>query len=200
MRACAVRVLTTPQVHDGDELVVLHVFHSAGLTFADLQEEKKEAVRMLEGALESAKAVLLPPRSVEISSQLIESDDVRQTLTTFCRNFDFVVVGSLGNSGASPIVLLNLSDFAQESARFCWAQCLSTCCRIVPHTFWSSDSSEWPSKSKSRTWRKRVAILRRSTRPRPPSRPAEVSPRASPCRTSRSSWRWVVFFLSLPPR
>ncbi len=65
-----------------------------------MQEEKKEAVRMLEGAVESAKAMLLAPRTVAISSQLVESDDVRLTLSTFCRNFDFVVVGSLGNSGA----------------------------------------------------------------------------------------------------
>jgi hypothetical protein len=134
-------------VHDGDELVLLHVFHSAGLTFADLQEEKKEAVRMLEGALESAKAVLLPPRSVEISTNLIESDDVRQTLTNFCRNYDYVVVGSLGNSGGNLTSCQNFeSDFAQESARFCWAQCLNICCRIAPRTFWSSDSSESPSK------------------------------------------------------
>ena len=98
--------LTPPlaQVHDGDELFLLHVFHTAALTFADVQQEKQEAVIMLQGAVESAKQTLLPPRAVEISSQLLESADVRQSLVTFCRNFDFVVVGSLGNSGGRSLL------------------------------------------------------------------------------------------------
>lgn len=85
-------------------MTILHIFRPTSSTFSELQEEKQAARKLLDEAHENAVASV-GKRKVSIVTQLIESEDVRNSLVSFCKGFSFVALGSTGNSGVGTFLL-----------------------------------------------------------------------------------------------
>lgn len=97
-------------VHPGDEVTLLTVFRPVASSHAELMAEKKAAQELLQTALSKCEASLAE-KKVVVGQQLLESDDVRNSLVSFAAKFDYCVVGSMGKSGIGTFLMGTVSQY-----------------------------------------------------------------------------------------
>ena len=92
--------------------MIVHVFYPSATTFRELQAEKDAAARFLaEAAVSAAAPFETSNLKIRIKTELIESAEVRASLVSFCKEFDFVVVGSTGNSEVGTFLLGSVAQY-----------------------------------------------------------------------------------------